>query len=316
MQKAFKESAQKYPIYLFFSVNGSGKFMGLAQMVSEVEYRVNFNYWSQNDKWKGFFFIRWIYIKDIPNKIFRNIINEYNDNKPVTSSRDTQEIFPSAGIEMYKIFKEYPQETSIFDQLSMEEKMAIMQSQQQGQINAQIQQQQMRLQQNKIGNINKQQQLQQSQVPGMYNIPQHFQQQQNQNNLRNNLSQNKLNNNNNSNNNNMYMNQLNMQSIDMLNQINMNNKSIGMNPHHNLIGHNGMNNPRINNPMNISMGFGNMNLQSENQLVNQIPLMMQQLQKQQEQFKKMSMVGLNYNNSNNNNPSNTILGNISNNGNE
>ena len=46
LQKAFKESEKKYPIYLFFSVNGSGKFMGLAQMASEVEYRVNFNYLS------------------------------------------------------------------------------------------------------------------------------------------------------------------------------------------------------------------------------------------------------------------------------
>ena len=127
LQKAFKESEKKYPIYLFFSVNGSGKFMGLAQMASEVEYRVNFNYWSQNDKWKGFFFVNWIYIKDIPNRIFRQIINEYNDNKPVTSSRDTQEIFPSAGIKMLKIFKDYPQESSIFDNMSLDEKLMIYQ---------------------------------------------------------------------------------------------------------------------------------------------------------------------------------------------
>ena len=131
LQKAFKESEKKYPIYLFFSVNGSGKFMGLAQMASEVEYRVNFNYWSQNDKWKGFFFVNWIYIKDIPNRIFRQITNEYNDNKPVTSSRDTQEIFPAAGMKMLKIFKDYPQESSIFDTMSLDEKLMIYQQQQQ-----------------------------------------------------------------------------------------------------------------------------------------------------------------------------------------
>ena len=113
--------------------------MGLAQMVTEVEYRVNFNYWSQNDKWKGFFFINWLYIKDIPNRVFRSIINEYNDNKPVTSSRDTQEIFPTAGMEMLKIFKEYPQEASIFDQMSNEEKMMILQTQQQQQAQNQVQ---------------------------------------------------------------------------------------------------------------------------------------------------------------------------------
>ena len=145
LQKAFKESEKKYPIYLFFSVNGSGKFMGVAQMASDVEYRVNFNYWSQNDKWKGFFFVNWIFIKDIPNRIFRQIINEYNDNKPVTSSRDTQEIYPSAGMRMFKIFKEYPQESSIFDSMSMDEKLLIYQQQNQQNQNSQN---------NQFGNLN------------------------------------------------------------------------------------------------------------------------------------------------------------------
>ena len=140
LQKAYKESENNYPIYLFFSVNGSGKFMGLATMNSEVEYRVNFNYWSQSDKWKGFFFVNWKIIKDIPNRIFRNIINEYNDNKPVTSSRDTQEIFPSAGIKMLKIFKDYPQESSIFDTMSLDEKLMIYQQKNNSNQNRQINQ--------------------------------------------------------------------------------------------------------------------------------------------------------------------------------
>ena len=59
--------------------------------------------------------------------------------KPVTSSRDTQEIFPTAGMEMLKIFKEYPQEASIFDQMSNEEKMMILQTQQQQQAQNQVQ---------------------------------------------------------------------------------------------------------------------------------------------------------------------------------
>jgi hypothetical protein len=115
LQKAFKEADNKYPIYLFFSVNGSGRFLGLAQMTSEVEYRANFNYWSQGEKWKGFFFVVWLTIKDIPNRALRNIINEYNENKPVTASRDTQEIHPIAGAEMLKIFSESPYESSILD---------------------------------------------------------------------------------------------------------------------------------------------------------------------------------------------------------
>lgn len=101
--------------------------MGLAQMTSEVEYRVNFNYWSQNDKWKGFFFINWLCIKDIPNKEFRHLVNEYNENKPVTSSRDTQEIVPSVGLEMLKIFYSYQMKTSIFDYMNPEEKLLLAQ---------------------------------------------------------------------------------------------------------------------------------------------------------------------------------------------
>jgi hypothetical protein len=96
-------------------VNGSGKFMGLAQMTSEVDYNANFNLWSQGEKWKGFFFVVWLIIKDVPNKAFRHLTNELNDGKPITSSRDTQEISPEIGMEVLKIFKEYPSEQSIIE---------------------------------------------------------------------------------------------------------------------------------------------------------------------------------------------------------
>jgi hypothetical protein len=96
-------------------VNGSGKFIGVAKMTSEVDYHANFNYWSQGSKYKGFFFLVWLAIKDIPNKIFRHFINPYNENKPVTTSRDTQEIPEVIGHEMLKMIMEYPYESSILD---------------------------------------------------------------------------------------------------------------------------------------------------------------------------------------------------------
>jgi hypothetical protein len=37
-----------------------------------------------------------------------SIINEYNNNKYVRSNIDTEEISPSAGIKLLKIFKDYP----------------------------------------------------------------------------------------------------------------------------------------------------------------------------------------------------------------
>lgn len=40
------------PIYLFYSVNGSGYFCGMAQMTSAVDYNVLTGVWAQ-DKWKG-----------------------------------------------------------------------------------------------------------------------------------------------------------------------------------------------------------------------------------------------------------------------
>lgn len=36
-----------------------------------------FEGWSQKDKWKGVFEIEWIYLKDIPNKEFKEIRNPY-----------------------------------------------------------------------------------------------------------------------------------------------------------------------------------------------------------------------------------------------
>ncbi|KAH7850548.1 hypothetical protein Vadar_034733 [Vaccinium darrowii] len=56
------ETGTKCPIFLFFSVNGSGQFV-----------------------------VKWHVIKDVPSSQLRHITLENNDNKPVTYTRDTQE---------------------------------------------------------------------------------------------------------------------------------------------------------------------------------------------------------------------------------
>lgn len=101
-------------VYLFFSVNGSGHFCGMAQMVSPVDYNCNSSVWSQ-DKWKGQFRVRWIYVKDVPNVQLRHIRLENNENKPVTNSRDTQEVPHSKGLQVLRILHTYRHSTSIFD---------------------------------------------------------------------------------------------------------------------------------------------------------------------------------------------------------
>ncbi|KAJ7533270.1 hypothetical protein O6H91_13G040100 [Diphasiastrum complanatum] len=102
------------PVFLFFSVNASGQFCGLAEMTGAVDFMKSVDYWQQ-DKWSGQFSVKWRIIKDIPNSQFRHIILENNDNKPVTNSRDTQEVKFEQGFEMLNIFKNYPSKTSILD---------------------------------------------------------------------------------------------------------------------------------------------------------------------------------------------------------
>ncbi|KAH1099252.1 hypothetical protein J1N35_016173 [Gossypium stocksii] len=106
------ETGTKCPIFLFFSVNGSGQFVGLAEMIGKVDFNKDMDFWQLN-KWNGFFPVKWHVIKDIPNKELFHIILENNENKPVTHSRDTQEIGLKQGLEMLNIFKGYSEKSSL-----------------------------------------------------------------------------------------------------------------------------------------------------------------------------------------------------------
>ncbi|PNT66034.1 hypothetical protein BRADI_3g06027v3 [Brachypodium distachyon] len=113
-QNLMKEKGSKCPVFLFFSVNTSGQFVGLAEMLGPVDFKKTMDFWQQ-DKWNGFFPVIWHIVKDIPNRLFKHITLENNDNRPVTFSRDTQEIHLPQGLELLKIFKAYPHVTSILD---------------------------------------------------------------------------------------------------------------------------------------------------------------------------------------------------------
>ncbi|KAL2335072.1 hypothetical protein Fmac_016285 [Flemingia macrophylla] len=109
-----KENPGYCPVFLLFSVNTSGQFVGLAEMVSPVDFGRTLGYWQQ-DRWTGCFSVKWHIIKDIPNGLLRHITLENNENKPVTNSRDTQEVKFEKGIEILKIFKELSSKTCILD---------------------------------------------------------------------------------------------------------------------------------------------------------------------------------------------------------
>nr|GEU61801.1 YTH domain-containing family protein 2-like isoform X1 [Tanacetum cinerariifolium] len=102
------------PIFLCFSVNASGQFCGVAEMTGPVDFHEDMDFWQQ-DKWSGSFPVKWHIIKDVPNPHFRHIILENNEHKPVTNSRDTQEIKYKKGLEVLKVFKSYTLKTSLLD---------------------------------------------------------------------------------------------------------------------------------------------------------------------------------------------------------
>ncbi|ORY35506.1 YT521-B-like domain-domain-containing protein [Naematelia encephala] len=104
---AFRESAGQMPIYLFFSVNGSRHFCGVARMLTPVDESQSSSVWAQ-DKWKGIFKVKWIFVRDVPTAALRHIrLINTPEQKPITNSRDTQELHYEAGCEVLQIFLEH-----------------------------------------------------------------------------------------------------------------------------------------------------------------------------------------------------------------
>ncbi|KMZ63795.1 hypothetical protein ZOSMA_39G00650 [Zostera marina] len=141
LDAGYQEAQEKsggLPLFLFFSVNTSGQFVGVAEMVGNVDFNKTVDYWQQ-DKWNGCFPVKWHIVKDVPNSILKHITLENNDNKPVTNSRDTQEVKFEQGIQLLKLFKDHVSKTSILDdfgfyegrQKAMQEKRAKQQFQKQ-----------------------------------------------------------------------------------------------------------------------------------------------------------------------------------------
>ncbi|KAG2243875.1 hypothetical protein Bca4012_069305 [Brassica carinata] len=114
LNAAYQERSQDCPVYLLFSVNASGQFVGVAEMTGPVDFNKTMEYWQQ-DKWIGCFPVKWHIIKDVPNSLMRHITLANNENKPVTNSRDTQEVKLEDGAKVVKIFKEYMSKTCILD---------------------------------------------------------------------------------------------------------------------------------------------------------------------------------------------------------
>jgi hypothetical protein len=132
LDKAYKECQDEggIPLYLFFSVNASGHFCGMAQMMTVLDYNSSSNVWVQEGKWKGTFKVKWIYVKDVPNVKLRHIcLTNTPERKPVTQSRDTQELPTDGGKEVLRIMAEYQSKTTLLQDWLFYEQQALQQQQ-------------------------------------------------------------------------------------------------------------------------------------------------------------------------------------------
>ena len=104
-------------VYLFFSCNGSGRFVGVARMKTPCDLNKSFELWTQDGKWMGLFDVEWIYIKDVPFKEFKDIKITMKDGeiKPVSNSRDTQEIPFEQGKIMLERISKYQNSNTILE---------------------------------------------------------------------------------------------------------------------------------------------------------------------------------------------------------
>lgn len=105
LSSAFNMAKGKSKIYLFFSVNGSGKFCGIAEMVSNISRDIDTSIWEDNSRYGSAFQIKWICVRDVENRMFRHLVIPDNQFKPVTNSRDTQLIPREVGLSMLNIFQ-------------------------------------------------------------------------------------------------------------------------------------------------------------------------------------------------------------------
>jgi hypothetical protein len=118
LSNAFHASHEKGgEVYLFFSCNGSGKYIGLARMKTPCDLNKSFELWTQDGKWMGLFDVEWIYIKDVPFKEFKDIKITMKDGeiKPVSNSRDTQEIPYEQGKIMVERISKYQNSNTILE---------------------------------------------------------------------------------------------------------------------------------------------------------------------------------------------------------
>ena len=118
LSEAFNAAKERSSfVYLFFSCNQSGRYVGVAKMKSECDLNRIFDFWTTDNKWQGLFDVEWLFIKDIPMKEFKDIIFKMKDGviEPIIRARDTQEIPFEEAKKMLNIIEKYENKNSILE---------------------------------------------------------------------------------------------------------------------------------------------------------------------------------------------------------
>ncbi|AJV13384.1 hypothetical protein H825_YJM1460D00599 [Saccharomyces cerevisiae YJM1460] len=112
LSEAYKKLNSGAKVFLFFSINTSGRFCGVAEMVSDLKMDLDTSIWEDEQKYGKAFKVRWVIVRDINNRSLKRFLIPSNEMKPITHSRDTQEIPYSIGISIINLFKS--QDSDIF----------------------------------------------------------------------------------------------------------------------------------------------------------------------------------------------------------
>ncbi|CAD8087949.1 unnamed protein product [Paramecium primaurelia] len=127
LDEAFKN--KKEDVYLFFTEINSMCFSGMAKLNSEFNSKAHFKYWLIENKWFGTFQIQWLYVKDLPFKLFEEIkqIQRLEGSeetlKSVYDLIDCTELTIENGIKMAKIFQVEKTNKYLFEEFPQLDKL-------------------------------------------------------------------------------------------------------------------------------------------------------------------------------------------------
>jgi len=86
-------------------------------MTSEVDFEKMFMYWTQDSKWMGMMSVEWIFIKDVPLKMFKDIIirMKNGERSTISFSRDSQPVPFEEAKKVVQIIAEYQNSNTILE---------------------------------------------------------------------------------------------------------------------------------------------------------------------------------------------------------